>query len=230
AGVPAGVVNFTVASGKTFEKVIKHKDIQAVSFTGSNAVGKHIYKQANDHRKRVLLEMGGQNPLIVLDDADIDNAAELAVKGSFSNTGQSCTGTGRIIVQNNIMDEFIKKLVEKTEEIRVDSPLKEGTEMGPQISSHELNSSIKYIESARKEGAKILHGGNVIDSPGCEKGYFMQPTIMSEVTPSMQIAKEEVFGPVVSIMGVEDIKQAVEIANNVEYGLSAAVCTKSIER
>ncbi|WP_298788957.1 aldehyde dehydrogenase [uncultured Marinococcus sp.] len=229
AGVPAGVVNFVIAPGKLVPDMINHSAIKAVTFTGSNAVGKKIYAEAAKDMKRCLLEMGGKNPLIVMEDADIDEAVQLAVAGAYGQTGQACTATGRIIVHEKIAEEFTEKLVKKTEEIKVGNGLTEGVDMGPQVNQSELQSTLNLIQSAKDEGAKVLIGGNTPKGNEYQQGYFVEPTVISEVKPWMQVAKEEIFGPVNSIIKVQDINEAITVANDVDYGLSSAICTKNLE-
>ncbi|GAA0447863.1 aldehyde dehydrogenase family protein [Lentibacillus halophilus] len=229
AGVPAGVVNQVTAPGKLVPEMVHHPAVKAVTFTGSNSVGKTIYEEAAKGMKRCLLEMGGKNPLIVMDDADVDQAVQLAVAGAYGQTGQACTATGRVIVHEKIAKEFTDKLVKRTQELKIGNGLEEGIDIGPQVNQSELQSTLDLIQSARDEGATILTGGKAPDTPETEHGYFVEPTVISGVKPSMTIAQQEVFGPVNNIIEVNDIDEAIAVANNVDYGLSSAICTKNLE-
>jgi acyl-CoA reductase-like NAD-dependent aldehyde dehydrogenase len=229
AGIPDGVVNCVITSGKTINEVILHGDVRAITFTGSNNVGKSIYSAASNDMKRVQLEMGGKNPLIVLEDADIDEAADLAVKGTFGQTGQACTATGRVLVHTQVINEFTEKVVEKTREIKVGNGTDSGVHMGPQVNESERKSTLEYIQSAIQEGAKLLYGGDIPDSPELKNGFFVNPTVLTKINPAMKIAKEEVFGPVLNIIEVQDIDEAIAIANDTKFGLSASVCTKKLD-
>ncbi|GAB4074199.1 aldehyde dehydrogenase family protein [Barrientosiimonas marina] len=229
AGVPAGVVNQVVAPGKLVPEMIHHPAVKAVTFTGSNPVGKKIYAEAAKDMKRCLLEMGGKNPLIVMDDADVDEAVQLAAAGAYGQTGQACTATGRVIVHEKVAKEFTDKLVEKTKNFQVGNGMQEGIDIGPQVNEDERQSTLDLIQSARDEGATVLTGGKVPEGAETENGYFVEPTVISGVKPSMTIAQEEVFGPVNNIIEVRDIDEAIEVANNVDYGLSSSICTKNLE-
>ncbi|RFA34242.1 aldehyde dehydrogenase [Virgibacillus dokdonensis] len=229
AGVPNGVVNHVIAPGKLVPEMIHHPAVKAVTFTGSNPVGKKIYAEAAKDMKRCLLEMGGKNPLIVMEDADLDEAVQLAVAGAFGQTGQACTATGRVIVHEQIAKAFTEKLVAKTKALKVGNGMDEGVDMGPHVSSSERQSTLDLIQSAKEEGATVLTGGGIPDDPNLQHGYFVEPTVISGVTSAMRIAQEEVFGPVNSIIEVKDIDEAIAVANDVEYGLSSAICTKNLE-
>lgn len=229
AGVPSGVVNNVIGPGRIVTGMINHPAVKAITFTGSNRVGKLIYDEASKDMKRVQLEMGGKNPLIVLEDADIDEAVQLAVAGGFGQTGQACTATGRVIVQASILKEFTEKLIERTKRLKVGNGFTEGVDMGPQVSEGERQSTLDMVKAAVEEGAILLTGGGVPQSPETEYGYFVEPTVLGNVKPYMTIAKEEVFGPAISILEAKDIDEAIRIANDVEYGLSASICTKNLD-
>lgn len=229
AGVPDGVVNQVIAPGKLVPEMIHHPSVKAVTFTGSNPVGKKIYAEAAKDMKRCLLEMGGKNPLIVMDDADLDEAVQLAAAGGYGQTGQACTATGRIIVHEKVAKEFTEKLVQKTKELKVGNGMEEGINMGPQVSESERQSTLNLIQSAKDESATILIGGGIPEGEAFEHGYFVEPTVISGVKSSMTISQQEVFGPVNSVIEVKDIDEAIEVANDVEYGLSSAICTKNLE-
>ena len=228
AGVPAGVVNSVIAPGKLVSEMIHHPAVKAVTFTGSNTVGEKIYAEAAKGMKRCLLEMGGKNPLIIMEDADIDEAVQIAVTGGYGQTGQACTATGRIIVHEKVVKEFTEKLVKRTEQLKVGNGMHEGIDMGPQVSQAERQSTLDLIQSAKDEGATVLTGGGIPQYPELEDGYFIEPTVISNVKPAMTISQKEVFGPVNSIIEVRDIDEAISVANDVEYGLSSAICTRNI--
>ncbi|RXT05292.1 aldehyde dehydrogenase family protein [Ammoniphilus sp. CFH 90114] len=229
AGLPAGVVNGIVGPGRLVSGLIQHPAVQVITFTGSNRVGNLIYQEASKDMKRVQLEMGGKNPLLVLDDADIDLAVDLAVRGGFAQAGQACTATSRVIVQSAVAEEFTQKLVEKAKQIKVGNGMSPGTEMGPQATAGELASTLQAIQDAVNEGAVVLAGGYTPQHDETEHGYYVNPTVLGSVTPAMKIALEEVFGPVIGIIEVESVDEAIEIANQIEFGLSSAVCTKSLK-
>jgi len=229
-GLPAGVVNMVIGPGRLVPGMIHHPAVKAVTFTGSTYVGRLIYAEASKDMKPALLEMGGKNPLIVLDDADLDEAAELAVRGAFGQTGQACTATSRVIVQSSVLQAFTEKLVEKTKLLRVGNPFADGVDLGPQANAGERESTLEAIRDAIAEGASVLIGGDVPQTPDLEHGFYVNPTILGNVKRDMHIAKEEVFGPVLCLMEASSIDDAIAIANDVEYGLSSAVCTKDLSR
>jgi len=228
AGVPAGVVNQVVGPGRLVTDMIHHPAVKAITFTGSNRVGNLIYSEAAKDMKRVLLEMGGKNPLIVMEDADLDAAVQLAAAGGFGQTGQACTATGRVIVHEDIAKEFTDKLVARTKEIKVGNGFDKEADIGPQVSEGERQSTIDLVKKAVEEGAEVLIGGGIPQTPGTENGFFVEPTVIRGIQSSMTIAQEEVFGPVISVIEAKDIDEAIEIANDVAYGLSASICTKNL--
>ncbi|OKL36528.1 aldehyde dehydrogenase family protein [Domibacillus mangrovi] len=228
AGVPAGVVNQIVGPGRLVTEMIHHPAVKGITFTGSNRVGNLIYQEASKDMKRVLLEMGGKNPLIVMEDADIETAVQLAAAGGFGQTGQACTATGRVIVHKDIIKEFTEKLVARAKEIKVGNGFEEGVDIGPQVSEGERQSTLDLVKKAVEEGAEVLVGGGIPQKAGTEHGYFVEPTVIGGVTSSMTIGQEEVFGPVISIIETSNIDEAIEIANDIAFGLSASICTKNL--
>jgi len=226
AGLPPGVLNFVTGAGREVgEELVGNPLVKGISFTGSYSVGNHIHHVAADHMARTQLEMGGKNPLIILDDADLNLAVNLAMAGGFGLTGQACTSTSRLILQRGILPDFSRLLVERAEALKVGNGL-EGAQMGPAVDQGQFNVDLEYIELGQQEGAKLLSGGRTI--PAGKPGFFLTPTIFSDVTPAMRIAQEEIFGPVVGIMAVEDLDQAIEYANNAEFGLSAGLVTTNL--
>src|SRR5262249_16075509 len=195
----------------------------AISFTGSSAVGKTIGTTAAKSFKHCSLELGGKNPMIVLDDANLELAIEGALWGAFGTTGQRCTATSRVIVQKGMYGEFVDSLVERAKKLRVGNGLDETTDMGPAVNERQLLSDLEYVQIGRSEGAKLRCGGNRLEKGDYQHGFFMQPTVFVDVDPKMRIAQEEIFGPVVSVIPCEDFEDAVLIANNIEYGLSSAI-------
>jgi alpha-ketoglutaric semialdehyde dehydrogenase len=231
AGVPKGVVNVVSGYGpEAGTPLLENAAVRAISFTGSSAVGKIIGTTAAKSFKHCSLELGGKNPMIVLDDANLDLAIEGGLWGAFGTTGQRCTATSRIIVQKGVYREFVEQFVARAKKIRVGNGLDETVEMGPAVNENQLNTDLKYIEIGRNEGAKLVLGGNRLDKGEYQHGWFIEPTVFIDVDPKMRIAQEEIFGPVVSIIPCEDLENAIEIANNIEYGLSSSLYTKDVNK
>jgi len=230
AGIPKGVLNFVTGSGSVFGKEItKNKAIKAISFTGSTNIGRNIYKESANNMARTQLEMGGKNPVIVLDDCDIDQAVDATVTAAFACAGQWCTSTSRVIVLKSIGKEFIEKVISKTRKMVIGDGEDKNVTMGPVCGKEQFENILKYIEIGKSEGAKLLLGGSSVKKGKMGNGYFIKPTIFTQVRENMVIASEEIFGPVLSIVEVDDFKQAMEIANNVEYGLSSSIFTSDIK-
>ncbi len=228
AGLPGGVVNLVTGSGGVVgDELVTNEMVDAISFTGSYEVGYDIYQRAAPRMVRVQLEMGGKNPLIVLADADLDLAVQLAVVGGYGVTGQACTATSRVIVEEPIVEEFTRRLKERAESLKVGDGLDPDTEMGPAVSEDQLKTDLEYIEIGKQEGARLIAGGGAIEG---KKGYFVQPTLFADVRPDMRIAQEEIFGPVIGIMTAKDFDEAMAIANQVQYGLVASICTNDMKR
>jgi aldehyde dehydrogenase (NAD+) len=229
AGLPPGVLNYVTGSGKIIgEKLATSEEINAISFTGSYEVGEIIYQKTGKRMVRTQLEMGGKNPLIVLKDADLDKAVELTVKGAFGLTGQACTATSRVIVEEPVIRPFTEKLLTRAKKIRIGNGLEKGTDMGPAVSESEIEKDLSYISIGKKERAKLLMEGGRLEGEEWKHGYFISPTIFTEVEPRMRIAREEIFGPVLSVMPAKDFDDAIELANAIEYGLTASICTSNL--
>ena len=231
AGVPPGVVNLVHGRGEEVgAALVRHRDVQLVSFTGSAAVGREIASACGQHLKRVSLELGGKNAQIVMEDADLDLAVEGALWGAFGTTGQRCTATSRLIVHSDVAKKMTDMLVERAEKIKIGDGFDENVEMGPLINQAAREKILKYIDIGRQEGARLLIGGSIHESGSCVKGYFFQPTIFDQVTPSMRIAQEEIFGPVLSIIKIKNFEEAIEVLNGTAYGLSSSIYTRDVGR
>ncbi|WP_408960205.1 aldehyde dehydrogenase family protein [Natrinema sp. 74] len=227
AGLPDGVANFVTGSGSEVgAPLASNDDIDAVSFTGSTEVGTTVAQTAADDLKRVQCEMGGKNPTVVMPSADIDEAVDIVGVGAFGTTGQSCTACSRAIVHEDIADEFVDALTDYAKSIEI-GPGLEDPDMGPHVSQSELESTLEYVDVAREDGATVATGGSEPDG-GEYDGYFVEPTVVTDVESEMRIAQEEVFGPVLAVITVGDFEEALEVANDVEYGLSASIVTQDI--
>jgi aldehyde dehydrogenase (NAD+) len=231
AGVPKGVINIVTGFGsKIGAPLLEHPEVRAVSLTGSTEVGRIVGTTAAKSFKHCSLELGGKNPMIVLDDANLELAIDGGLWGGFGTTGQRCTATSRIIVQKGIYGEFVERYVERAKHLRVGNGLDETTDMGPAINEGQLKTDLDYVEIGKAEGARMKCGGNRLEKGDYQYGYFMEPTVFIDVDPKMRIAQEEIFGPVVSIIPCDNLEHAIEIANNIEYGLSSALYTKDVNR
>lgn len=227
AGLPKGVVNMVIGDGDVGRAIVAHPGIDGISFTGSQAVGAGVAEGAMKRQARVQLEMGGKNPLIVLDDADLDRAVAVALDGSFFATGQRCTASSRLIVQDGIHDRFVAALAEKVAALRVGDALDPNTQMGPAVSEAQRETSYKYIDIARDAGGRIVTGG---ERPNLDKpGWYVQPTLIADTAADARINNEEVFGPVASTIRVASYEEALAVANGVEFGLSAGIVTQSLK-
>lgn len=231
AGVPKGVVNIVTGYGpEAGAPLLENPEVRAISFTGSSAVGRTIGQTAAKSFKHCSLELGGKNPMIVLNDANLDLALEGALWGAFGTTGQRCTATSRIIVEKGVYHHFVDHLVERARKLRIGNGLDETVEMGPAINERQLLSDLNYIEIGKSEGARLLCGGHRLEKGNYQHGYFLEPTVFGEVNPKMRIAQEEIFGPVVSVIPCENFEDAIAIANGIEYGLSSAIYTRDVNR
>jgi alpha-ketoglutaric semialdehyde dehydrogenase len=231
AGLPKGVVNIVTGFGSRIGgPLLENPEVRAVSLTGSTEVGRIVGEAAAKSFIRCSLELGGKNPMIVLDDANLDLALDGALWGAFGTTGQRCTATSRIILQKGIYDEFTRRLVERAKGLKVGNGLDESVDMGPAINEGQLKTDLDYVEIGKNEGAKMLCGGNRLDSGAWAHGWFMQPTVFGDVDRKMRIAQEEIFGPVVSLLPCDDLEDAIAIANNIKYGLSSAIYTRDVNK
>ena len=229
AGLPAGVLNIVTGGPATGRAIVQHPGIDKIAFTGSTAVGKEIMRSAADTLKRVTLELGGKSPNIVFADSDLDGAVKGAINGIFYGKGEVCNAGSRLFVENRVRDEFTDKLVARAKKMQPADPLDPKTRMGAIVSQEQMHTVLGYIEQGKKEGAKLIAGGNRVSLDG-SKGFFIEPTIFSDVKNEMKIAQEEIFGPVLSILAFDDVEQVVEQANRNPYGLAAAVWTKDIKK
>jgi acyl-CoA reductase-like NAD-dependent aldehyde dehydrogenase len=231
AGLPRGVVNIVTGFGSEVgTPITEHADVKAISLTGSSAVGRIVGTTAAKSFKHCSLELGGKNPMIVLDDANLDLAIEGGLWGGFGTTGQRCTATSRIIVQKGIYGDFIERYVERAKALKVGNGLDETVEMGPAINENQLKTDLSYVDIGKAEGARLKCGGNRLDKGEYQSGYFMEPTVFVDVDRKMRIAQEEIFGPVVSIIACDDLEDAIDIANGIDYGLSSALYTKDVNK
>ncbi len=231
AGIPPGAINYVTGSGGSVgDALTSNPEIKAVSFTGSTSVGTALYKKVSERRIRVQLEMGGKNPTVVLGDADLDYAADILINGAFFSTGQKCTACSRAIIERPVYESLVERLVEKTRKLKVGNGLDPGVQIGPAVDEEQLKTDLEYIDIAKKEGAQLLVGGNRLTGDNYDKGFFIEPTIFSGVSSTMRVAQEEVFGPVLALMVAEDFEDAMRIANDVRFGLSASIVSKDLTR
>ncbi len=230
AGVPPGVVNMVTGGPAVGETLTTHPDVSVVSFTGSTAVGKLVNQNAAPHFKKVHLEMGGKNAIMILDDANLDLALEGCLWGGFGTTGQRCTAASRVIIHEKVHDRFVEQFVARTKALRVGDGLDPQMQVGPSISEKQLEKVIGYVEIGKQEGATVACGGHRLTGPTHANGFFHEPTIFTGVTRSMRIAREEIFGPVVSVIKCGSLDEAISIGNDVVYGLSASIYTQDINR
>ena len=230
AGLPKGVLNLVMGRGSEVgQTILDHKDVNAITFTGSVGTGRKVAEAAirSMPMKKIQLEMGGKNPLIVLDDADLKIAVESAVNGAFFSTGQRCTASSRLIVSDGIHDAFVAALTDRLKGLSVDNALKAGTHIGPVVDQNQLDQDLSYIGIGQKEGAILVWGGELLNRK--TPGFYLQPALFTEVSNTMRIAREEIFGPVGVIIRVKDYDEALSVANDTEFGLSAGICTTSLK-
>ena len=231
AGIPPGVVNCVTGGGSEVgAPMLESAHVRVVSFTGSTAVGRTVSEKAASSFKKVHLEMGGKNVIIVMDDAMLDLAVDGCLWGGFGTTGQRCTAASRVVVHDRVYAPFVEKFVARAQSLRVGDGLDPDVDMGPSVSESQLNTVMRYVRIGRDEGATLAAGGRRLDSGPLAKGWFHEPTIFTNVHPEMRIAKEEIFGPVVSVMRCRSLDEAIDIGNNVAYGLSASIYTQDINK
>jgi alpha-ketoglutaric semialdehyde dehydrogenase len=228
AGLPPGVLNLVLGSGGVVgDTLLDHPDVAAISFTGSNEVGAAVYARGARRLARVQCEMGGKNPVVVMADADLDLAVEATAQGAFGSTGQRCTATSRVIVVDSVADAFVERLAARASRIRV-GPGLDGADMGPAVDAPQLETDLHYVDIGRTEGARLVQGGERLTGGGLEHGHFIRPAIFDHVEPTMRIAREEIFGPVVSVIRVAGFEEALEAANGVRYGLAASIFSSDV--
>ena len=228
AGLPAGVFNLAMGRGSVVgEAILASPDVTAISFTGSVDTGHKVAQRAAQRMAKVQLEMGGKNPLVVLDDADLDTAVGAAINGAFFSTGQRCTASSRLVVTKGIHDRFVDAMVAKIKALTVDDALKDGTQIGPVVDQSQLDQDLRYIAIGRDEGATLAVGGELLnrDTPG----FYLSPALFVDTHNDMRINREEIFGPVASVIKADDYDQALAVANDTQFGLCAGVCTTSLK-
>ncbi|WP_226580678.1 aldehyde dehydrogenase family protein [Acuticoccus sediminis] len=229
AGLPDGVLNLVMGKGSVVgEAILSSPDVDAVTFTGSVATGKHVAMKCAEHMRKVQLEMGGKNPLVILDDADLDIAVDCAVNGAFFSTGQRCTASSRLIVTEGIHDRFVEATIAKLQSLSVDDARKDGTHIGPVVDAKQLDTDMNYIEIGRGEdGARLAWGGERLNR--ATPGFYLQPALFTETSNDMRINREEIFGPVATVLRVKDYDEALAVANDTRFGLSSGICTTSLK-
>jgi len=227
AGVPAGVFNMVFGRGGVGEALANHEGVDGISFTGSQGVGAKVAAAAVKRQARIQLEMGGKNPLVILDDADLDRAVMVATDGSFFATGQRCTASSRIIVTQGIYDKFVVALSAKAASLKVGDALDASTQIGPQVSKDQVEQTFSYVDIAKKEGGRLVTGGQrlKLDKPG----HYVSPAVVADTSPTMRVNVEEIFGPVASVIKVRDYEEALSVANGGDFGLSAGIVTTSLK-
>ena len=224
AGIPDGVLNLVIGSGsEAGDEIVNHPAVRAISFTGSSETGFKMYEQIARRGIPFQAEMGGKNPVVVLEDCDIDLAVEHTAQGAFGSTGQRCTATSRAVVIEGIADKFVEKIVARAKSFKLGDGSDPANEIGPSVDESQFNTVLKYIDIGHEDGATMLCGGKKATGEGLDDGYFVEPTVFDHVTPDMRIAREEIFGPVLSILRVKDFDEAMMVANDSEYGLSSSV-------
>ena len=228
SGLPTGVFNIVMGRGSLVgDAMIHHPDIAGISFTGSVVTGKTVALGCAERMAKVQLEMGGKNPLVILDDTDTGIAVTVAINGSYYSTGQRCTASSRLIVTEGIHDRFVAAMIEAMEKLRVDDALAEGTDIGPVIDEAQLEKDMSYVELGKKEGARLAFGGELLARQ--KKGFYFAPALLTEASNTMRMAREEIFGPVACVIRVKDYDEALAVANDTPYGLTAGICTRSLK-
>ncbi len=231
AGLPPGVLNLVTGSGQGVgTPLVSHPAVRAISFTGSDAVGRSIAKTGAERLARVQLEMGGKNPTIVLADADLDVAVDCVLNAAFFSTGQRCTATSRAVVEKPIVGAFVERLAARAGAMRIGDPRDPATELGPAIDEKQLETTLRYLDIGKEEGARLVHGGERLTGGAHAHGWFSRPAIMTGVRSQSRLGQEEVFGPLLGIIEADDFADAVTLANDVRFGLSASICTTNLNR
>lgn len=232
AGVPAGVFQVVLGGKEIGQELVESPVVSKVSFTGSLSSGQKVYEAASRDMKKVTMELGGKSPMIIFDDANVDNAVSGAMMANWYSSGQVCSNATRVFVHESVMDEFVEKLVERTQKLRIDDPLKESTDVGPMAHKEQMDKVLKYIDIGMKEGATLLYGGKrVTDLPDdLKNGYFLEPAIFTNCNDDMTIVKDEIFGMVMSVLSFSSEEDVLQRANNSELGLAAGVFTKDVQR
>ncbi len=225
AGLPPGVLNLVLGAGDVGGALVAHPDVRVISFTGSTDTGLKVYQVAASLGKKVCLEMGGKNAIIVMDDANLELASKAITWSAYGTTGQRCTATSRLIVQKDIKAQLIEALADRASALKVGYGMEDGVEVGPLVNQKALEKVERYVGIGRDEGAQILIGGG---RPNSGRGYFYSPTLFADVTPNMRIAREEIFGPVLSMIEVDSLEQAIEVNNGVPFGLSSSIFTENV--
>jgi len=229
AGIPPGVLNLITGSGGSVgNALVESPDISAISFTGSTEIGTRLYSRGAALLKKIQAEMGGKNAAIIMDDADLDKAVGGVVQGAFGSTGQRCTATSRVIVEDGIYDDFMKELVDRTSALTVGDGIDEAVDVAPLSSQNQLDTVMEYIGSGAEQGARLVIGGHRLEDGEYADGYYVEPTIFEDVPLDSRIAQEEIFGPVLTVFKAKDVTEAVEISNSVEFGLSSSIYTKDL--
>ena len=229
AGVPPGVINIVHGGGSEVGiSLVEHPDVDLVSFTGSTGVGKRISEIASKTLKRVSLELGGKNAQIVMDDANLELALEGVLWGAFGTTGQRCTATSRLIVHEKVYDKFVDMVVDHTKKLRLGDGLKPNVDVGPCVNEGQQRTVDEYVKIGTEEGARVLAGGKTAKQGDLARGWFYEPTVLGGVTPAMRVAREEIFGPVLSVIRIKSLEEAIDISNNTAYGLSSSIYTQNI--
>ncbi len=231
AGLPPGVLNLVTGPGALVgNALVESPDVQAISFTGSTEIGTNIYGQGAHLLKKVQCEMGGKNAVILLADADLDKALGGVVQGAFGSTGQRCTATSRVIVEASVYDQFMEQLVERTSKLKIGNGLDADVDVSPLSSQSQFNTVLEYIGIGTEEGANLVYGGHSVSGGIYDEGYYVEPTIFTDVGLDTRIAQEEIFGPVLTVFKAEDLEEAIQISNSVKFGLSSSVYTKDLTR
>ena len=228
AGLPAGVLNLVMGKGSVVgQTMLDSPDLSAITFTGSTGTGKRVAMASIEHNRKFQLEMGGKNPFVVLDDADLNVAVEASLNSAFFSTGQRCTASSRLIVTEGIHDKFVAALTERMKTVVVDNALKAGTQIGPVVDARQLEQDMNYVEIGKSEGANLVFGGERLNRE--TEGFYLQPALFTEATNSMRISREEIFGPVASVIRVKNYEEALAVANDTPFGLSSGIATTSLK-